>query len=567
MSEPLLKYRQPTAPQDILAEAVPARAYTEGSGLNLARAALFGVGLDKVKDIIELLRTYRGGRPNSLIMGGPLGWSWHATLDDDHHGELTKANAHRHGDLANIGIDDHHARDHATRHHAGGADALALGSIAGNLTDAQHGSRSVANAHAHSHLSGIGVNDHHARDHVLATNTGLGATHTMSGATAGHVLRATSATAAQFAQLQHGDLGGVTADQHHAQSHSHASHTGIGANDHHAQLHNTTHQDLGADEINIAGLAGEPAELATHKSATTGIHGVGASTVDSVANRDTAITTHKGDASAHHVKTTSFTDITDRAGVTKLNWTADKLLLGAGVGVDPTEVIRDEDALIWTPPDASCVLYLPGAPSCGSVIHDLSDYDNHGTIVGPTWVRNSQGLWVLDFDGDDDYINCGDSATLNPAKMGIEFWLFGRAATPAYEGIILHGAWDSSYQMYVAGVREIRFFVKNADNTVVTIGSAAQNSYVGNTWMHVMATFDGSLGSENLKLFKNGVQIAQGDLNGDVKTVVGDTVIGKSGIGDSYWNGRLPLMRVYNDAPSGAVALEHYQQERHLLGV
>ena len=127
MSEPLLKYRQPTAPQDILTEAVPARLYTEGSGLNLARAALFGVNLDKVKDIVELLRTYRGGKPNSLIMGGPMGWSWYTTLDADHHGALNgPANAHRHSDLANIGIDDHHARDHAARHGSGGADAVSL---------------------------------------------------------------------------------------------------------------------------------------------------------------------------------------------------------------------------------------------------------------------------------------------------------------------------------------------------------------------------------------------------------------------------------------------------------
>lgn len=60
----------------------------------------------------------------------------------------------------------------------------------------------------HSELANIGVNDHHAQAHVLATNAGLGADHTISGATAGHVLRATSATAAAFAQLQYSDIGG-----------------------------------------------------------------------------------------------------------------------------------------------------------------------------------------------------------------------------------------------------------------------------------------------------------------------------------------------------------------------
>lgn len=42
--------------------------------------------------------------------------------------------------------------------------------------------------------------------HVLATNEGLGEFHTISGATAGHVLRASSATAAKFQQLSHADL-------------------------------------------------------------------------------------------------------------------------------------------------------------------------------------------------------------------------------------------------------------------------------------------------------------------------------------------------------------------------
>jgi hypothetical protein len=40
-----------------------------------------------------------------------------------------------------------------------------------------------------------------------------------------------------LAKKNHSDLDGVTADQHHPQSHSHASHMGIGADDHHNQSH------------------------------------------------------------------------------------------------------------------------------------------------------------------------------------------------------------------------------------------------------------------------------------------------------------------------------------------
>jgi hypothetical protein len=61
---------------------------------------------------------------------------------------------------------------HASEHEAGGSDEVSLGALSGEITDAQHGVRTQANAHAHSHLSGIGADDHHNRqhDHSLAAD-------------------------------------------------------------------------------------------------------------------------------------------------------------------------------------------------------------------------------------------------------------------------------------------------------------------------------------------------------------------------------------------------------------
>lgn len=84
---------------------------------------------------------------------------------------------------------------------------------------------------------------------------------------------------AQLSEKSHASLTSVTSDQHHAQAHTLASHS------------TKAHSEL------------------------TGIG-----------------------ASDHHAKTTSFADITDRAGVTKLAFTANKLLKGAGAGVNPTEI-------------------------------------------------------------------------------------------------------------------------------------------------------------------------------------------------------------------------------------
>ncbi len=91
-----------------------------------------------LKPTLNLLIWVLRRNGNSLIIGGPLGWSWQATIDTAHHGPLAgPANAHRHSDLADIGIDNHHARDHATRHQNGGADEIGVAGLSGELADEQ----------------------------------------------------------------------------------------------------------------------------------------------------------------------------------------------------------------------------------------------------------------------------------------------------------------------------------------------------------------------------------------------------------------------------------------------
>ncbi len=87
---------------------------------------------------------------------------------------------------------------------------------------------------------------HHAQQHVLATGSALGGDHTISGGVAGYVLRATGATTAAIAQLQHGDLGGVSANQHHNQVHA------IDGADH--TITGSQFQIVGATAPNVLGL-------------------------------------------------------------------------------------------------------------------------------------------------------------------------------------------------------------------------------------------------------------------------------------------------------------------------
>ena len=118
---------------------------------------------------------------------------------------------------------------------------LVSGLTAGHVLKATGATTAKFEQLMHSQTGGITPDDHHSRDHVLATDSGLGTTHSISGATAGHVLRASAANAAAFAQLQHDDLGDVSANQHH--------------NKLHAMLDTTHHEYTGGAALDVFGLS------------------------------------------------------------------------------------------------------------------------------------------------------------------------------------------------------------------------------------------------------------------------------------------------------------------------
>ena len=55
-------------------------------------------------------------------------------------------------------------------------------------------------------------------------------------------------------------------------------------------------------------------------------------------------------------------------------------------------------------------------------IFDRSRYNNHGTIVGATWVRLPSGLWGLSFDGIDDYITGAAKVDVSAGFTCLMWW-------------------------------------------------------------------------------------------------------------------------------------------------
>ena len=63
--------------------------------------------------------------------------------------------------------------------------------------------------------------------------------------------------------------------------------------------------------------------------------------------------------------------------------------------------------------NANLVANWPMKEGTGSSIADLSGNGNTGTITGATWVKTTGGDSCLSFDGTDDYVDCGNNASLS----------------------------------------------------------------------------------------------------------------------------------------------------------
>lgn len=106
------------------------------------------------------------------------------------------------------------------------AVGVSTGSIAVHALDGPYHTGTLAWSRVNksgSSLADLQTRDYTAltnRAHVLASASGLGSDHTVTGLTAGHVLQASGATTALFAALDHADLTNVLPDQHHARQHN-----------------------------------------------------------------------------------------------------------------------------------------------------------------------------------------------------------------------------------------------------------------------------------------------------------------------------------------------------------
>lgn len=200
-------------------------------------------------------------------------------------------------------------------------------------------------------------------------------------------------------------------------------------------------------------------------------------------------------------------------------------------------------------------LDVPFFEGSGEIAHDLSGKDNHGTLHNVTWTSSEQGP-VGSFNGSTSYSDHGKKHWLNLTDaITIEARVKSDAGTGA--GIYPIIAGKRFYSKIYQEQTNNGFYFEIQTTDGWQWARITDSPDIGN-WHHLVATFDSLLGSNEIKVYCDGVFIRQSSLSGtilessDVPAIIG-------GITHSF-NGTIDEVRIYNRAVSIEAQKRRYEQ-------
>jgi hypothetical protein len=190
----------------------------------------------------------------------------------------------------------------------------------------------------------------------------------------------------------------------------------------------------------------------------------------------------------------------------------------------------------------------------GIVAADSSGNVNSGTINGATWTTGKIGS-ALNFDGVNDYVDCGRGASLNITDaITISAWVKLAADNPTWTRIIQKGSANNHYG-YVVGIHtnkvEFQRDFNNADFT-----KSKSYSVVPNVWYHLAGVYNG----RTAVLYVNGIEATDAWKGTQFNSESDILYIGRrSRDCANYFNGIIDEVKIYSRALSAAEIKADYE--------
>ncbi len=200
---------------------------------------------------------------------------------------------------------------------------------------------------------------------------------------------------------------------------------------------------------------------------------------------------------------------------------------------------------------------------------------NNGTISGATWTPLPSSLWVENFDGIDDFVDCGSALSLTSQAVGTwMMWIYPRDFAKGVGIALTEQSTDNNLiQVTVTNSTINRmlfqhYTVGHGNNVIL-----GHTELSANTWVHLAITANGTTWNLNVNGIAQTITILAGSNNGkwinDLDAGTKILTLGKrQRLSDTLWlDGQLGLVVCSEAILTDSQIALWYQQTRSLFGV
>ncbi len=185
-------------------------------------------------------------------------------------------------------------------------------------------------------------------------------------------------------------------------------------------------------------------------------------------------------------------------------------------------------------------------------IHDSSGQANNGTNNGASYGVSGKFNTAMDFDGSNDYIDCGNSNSLDIGHGTWEAWIYPTSFSDHQYHTVVSKYYASAYWfgLYQNGGRIQLWVAGGAHQSTGTVAL--------NRWSHIVVTWDGSV----IKYYINGNFDSQNTgVTGSPATNNYNAQIGADPQSSNYrFTGKLDEIAIFNRVLSATEILDIYKR-------
>jgi len=162
----------------------------------------------------------------------------------------------------------------------------------------------------------------------------------------------------------------------------------------------------------------------------------------------------------------------------------------------------------------------------------------------------------LQFDGSNDYVDCGDSPSIKPTDaMTLSVWVKGQSTSGNAGGVGAVGS--SGFRGYAMSFYGNNVYTCIAVNSTTTIGDTV-GGHDPNVWVSYVMVYSPST---YLRLYRNGLIVSNITAGVPASQYQGNGIsfkIGQRGDNTGYFNGLIDEVRIYNGALTSSAIRDQY---------